>query len=65
MKLEYPKKQVALVTFASTVYLWGDCGKRTPTKFTGKILNDYKGLIAAGNKYGSKMKIGKLENTYE
>ena len=65
LKIEYPNKEVALVSFGSTVYLWGDCHTEFPKSFSGDIINDYDGLIAAGREYATTMKLGGLENTFE
>ncbi|XP_053394854.1 circularly permutated Ras protein 1-like isoform X4 [Mercenaria mercenaria] len=64
MKIEYPNKQVALVTFGSTVYLWGDCHTDSPRSFSGDIMDDYDRLIAAGREYATTMELGGLENTF-
>ncbi|KAL4239000.1 hypothetical protein ACF0H5_003704 [Mactra antiquata] len=64
MKIEYPNKQVALVTFGSTVYLWGDCHTAQPETFTGDILKKYDDLIAAGRQYATTMELSGLENTH-
>lgn len=65
MKIEYPNKRVALVTFGSTVYLWGDCQSDAPAKsFSGNILNQYDNLIAAGREYASTMDLSGLESTH-
>ncbi|XP_060554043.1 circularly permutated Ras protein 1-like [Ruditapes philippinarum] len=65
MKIEYQNKQVALVTFGSTIYLWGDFHTYNAKSFTGNIINDYDGLIAAGREYATTMELGGLENTFE
>lgn len=64
MKLEHPNKKVALVTFGSTVYLWGDCHDDSVKSFTGDILNKYDDLIAAGREYASSMELSGLESTH-
>ncbi|KAL4238999.1 hypothetical protein ACF0H5_003703 [Mactra antiquata] len=64
MKIEYPDKKVALVTFGSTVYLWGDCHTAQPKTFTGDILKKYDDLIAAGRDYATTMELSGLENTH-
>lgn len=65
MHIEYPDKKVALVTFGSTVYLWGDChDDRPPKTFTGDILNKYDDLIAAGREYATTMELAGLQSTY-
>ncbi|XP_053377820.1 circularly permutated Ras protein 1-like isoform X2 [Mercenaria mercenaria] len=64
MKIEYPNKQVALVTFGSTVYLWGDCHTDFPRFFSGDIMDDYDRLIAAGREYATTMELRGLENTF-
>lgn len=64
MKIEHPNKQVALVTFGSTVYLWGDCHSNNAKSFSGDILNNYDSLIAAGREYATSMELSGLENTH-
>ncbi|XP_052769776.1 circularly permutated Ras protein 1-like isoform X2 [Mya arenaria] len=67
LKIEYPNKQVALVTFGSTVYLWGDCHDDRPAKsFSDSvILNDYDRLVAAGREYATTMEVSGLETTFD
>jgi len=66
LKIEHPNKQVALVTFGSTVYLWGDCHNEGTLKtFSGRILGDYNRLIEAGREYASTMEVAGLEETFE
>ena len=65
MKIEYPDKQVALVTFGSTVYLWGDCSSSTPQTFQGNCLDNYDELIQIGRNYAAGMSLGTLENTHK
>ena len=65
MKIEYPDKQVALVTFGSTVYLWGDCSSSTPQTFQGSCLENYDELIQIGRNYAAGMSLGTLENTHK
>jgi len=65
MKIEHPNKQVALVTFGSTVYLWGDCQTGLVAKsFSDNILNEYDNLIAAGQEYATTMELAGLESTH-
>ncbi|XP_052769779.1 circularly permutated Ras protein 1-like [Mya arenaria] len=67
LKIEYPNKQVALVTFGSTVYLWGDCHDDLPAKSFSDpvILHDYDRLIAAGREYATTMEVSGLVTTFE
>jgi len=65
LKIEEPNKQVALVTFGSTVYLWGDCHDAATLKtFSDNILDDYDRLIEAGREYASTMEVSGLEGTF-
>ena len=64
LKIEYPDKQVALVTFGSTVYVWGDCTAGTNQSFQGQCLDNYDELIQIGRNYATNMNLGTLENTH-
>ena len=63
MKLEYPDKKVALVTFGSSVFVWGDCSTNTPKSFNSD-LDNYDGLIQTGRTYAETMDLKKLEESH-
>ncbi|KAH3859158.1 circularly permutated Ras protein 1-like [Dreissena polymorpha] len=65
MKIEYPNKKVALVTFGSTVYLWGDCHDNQVKSYSdSRMLEDFDALVAAGREYATSMELSGLENTF-